>query len=852
MTHFGAVGVLLFAPFVSAFFSAVVGAHEPEKSTPAKAVNHVDQLGDPLSPEALLRCGTARLRHAGWICCLAWSPDGNAILTGTNGAGTDSDLDARLWDVKTGKELQCFRGHNGGAYSGVFVAGGKRIVTHDDTFLRCWDVETGKEIWVSHYLGPRCLVALPDGKSVLCVSDRNACFVDVETGNVTSTGAARSTEEVTSRSAALTRDGKSLALGRENVIELWNLETEKRILQFKIAGEVTRLAFTPDGKILASVSDDGCVLYNAQTGKALKTTFARAKSRVGGVAISPDGKYVACQSPGKDDTDQVDTYVGLFDIGTGKEIRRFPWSLKRDVISSLAFAPDGKTLAGGGARGIVYFWDVATGKDVRPDALKQQFFRDQCNPVLSHDGKLLAECVRNDERTHHFEVWDVQASKQLQTFQVPATKKERRFAGLEFSREPARLCATESDGLVMSWDVVSGKAHQHKVEGFPDDGYLLSRRGNILALVSGPSRVTFQTPSNGLPLSETSVMDLYAVSSDGKRLVFGDRNFPTILTDVDIATGKVRSTWKLAERPSGDYFRLALLPDSDLGATAYANDGQGDRNRVLLFSLKDGRELRHIAIPKGYIVSLLLSPDGRTLAGAVDRVHDIYLWETATGQLRAVLHGHTGYVEHLYFSGTSQVLASFSENDTTSLVWDLARYGRDGSPPSQLTGAEAAALWKDLQAEDAGVAYRAMWGLAAAPKDALAMLRKQLLPAPSIDAKQLRRWLTELGHDDFATREAASRELARREEGVEADLKKLLELDAPPEAKRRAKELLDRLTSEHFAPSAERQQQLRAMEALEHMNTNEARQWLEELAKGQAGAWLTKEAKAALSRLGKP
>jgi WD40 repeat protein len=836
-------GVLPFTLFVSAFFSAVVGAHEPEKSTPTKAANHVDQLGDPLPPEALLRCGTARLRHGDWIYCLAWSPDGKAILTGARNAH-----DVRLWDAGTGKELQCFRGHTWGINSGFFVSGGKRIVTYDDTSLRCWDVETGKELWLAD-LTTCCIVAMPDGKSVLGATVDEVRLFDAGTGTATRTISALPGEKTVVNSAALTRDGKMLALGRENAIEVWNLETEKRTLKFKPVWEkITGLAFKADGKILAAVAEDGCVLYNAETGKALKTIVEKKQSRGGyAVAISPDGKYVVCQL-----TDSDANSVGLFDIDSGKEIRRFSLSWQGDVITSLAFAPDGKTLAAGGNRGFVYLWDVATGKEARPDAVRQRFLRDRGNPVLSHDGNLIAELVRNDDRTHLFEVWDVHTSKKLQTFQFPGIYKERWLAGLEFSLDGTRLSATGSDGLVMNWEVVSGEAHKQQLEGFPDNGRLMSRRGNILALAGEADNVTFRTALTGKPLSEASGHVLYAVSSDGKRLVFGDRYYPATLTDVDIVAEKARSTWKLAERPFGGYSQLALHPDSDLGATNYADDNQRSKYHVLLFSLKDGRELRHVAIPKGRIDSLLFSPDGRTLAGGAEDANEIYLWEAATGRLRAFLHGHTGSVRQLCFSGTGQVLAS-SSDDTTTLVWDLARCGRDGaSPPPKLTGEEVTALWKDLQAIDAQVAYRAMWGLAAAPQDALPMLRKQLPPVPNIDGKQLQRWLSDLGHDDFATREAAFKELARRAEAVEADLNKLLDSDAPPEGKRRAKDLLAPVESERFAPSAERRQQLRAVESLEHMNTKEARQWLEELAKGHAGAWLTKDAKAALSRLGKP
>jgi hypothetical protein len=422
-------------------------------------------------------------------------------------------------------------------------------------------------------------------------------------------------------------------------------------------------------------------------------------------------------------------------------------------------------------------------------------------------------------------------------------------SGFEFVQDGSHVSATASDGLLVTWDVASGKeARKRKLERVPANGSLVSRHGNILAISAGVGKVAFRTAPDGKELCKTSIHDIYAVSSDGKRLVFGNPDEPTTITTVDVAAAKVLSSCRLPDREHG-YEHLALFPDGGIGATTFDEENQKKGLTCLLFSLADGCEIRTVSFKHGRLGTLVFSPDGRVLAGGGFDTHDIFLWDVATGRLRATLKGHTGDILHLSFSRDSTTLAS-SSTDTTTLVWDLTRYGREGvAPPAKLTEAEAQALWKDLASDNSTAAYRGMWGLAAAPKGALPLLRARLRPMPVVDAKQVKKWLADLSHDEFPTRENATKELAKLDEAVEAELKQLVNSPPSPEARRRAEELLDRLKSERFAPSAARRQQLRAVEALEHMNTPAARELLAELAKGQPGAWLTRDAKTALDRL---
>jgi hypothetical protein len=130
---------------------------------------------------------------------------------------------------------------------------------------------------------------------------------------------------------------------------------------------------------------------------------------------------------------------------------------------------------------------------------------------------------------------------------------------------------------------------------------------------------------------------------------------------------------------------------------------------------------------------------------------------------------------------------------------------------------------------------------------ALAFLKQRLKPSAEVDAKAIRRWIGDLDNDEFAVREKASRELEKF--GPEAELvyRQVLAGEPSPEVRRRLEALLNRPSLP--IRSAEVLRFLRAVTILERIASPDARSVLEDLAKRAPGAWQTREAKAALSRL---
>jgi hypothetical protein len=181
-------------------------------------------------------------------------------------------------------------------------------------------------------------------------------------------------------------------------------------------------------------------------------------------------------------------------------------------------------------------------------------------------------------------------------------------------------------------------------------------------------------------------------------------------------------------------------------------------------------------------------------------------------------------------------------SDTSLLVWEVAR-----AEPRVLSPKELEQRWADL-AGRAPAAHVAIWALVGSPAEAVGLLRARLRRVAEVEGGRVKRLIAELGSGDFTTRERASRELGRLGEVVRPALESALEDRRDLERHRRIERLLDEM--DRAPRSGELLRLARAIEVLERIGSAAAREVLAELAKGSAGARGTREAKAALVRLG--
>ena len=147
-------------------------------------------------------------------------------------------------------------------------------------------------------------------------------------------------------------DGRTFALGKEDsTVTRWNLAGERRNPVGYHHSYISGLAYSPDGKWLATSghSDGTTRLRDAKTGAKVRDLTGHSLW-AGAVAFSPDSRLVAsCDA----------NSLLLWEVATGQRVRRL---LTRQPMHFVAFSPDGKTLIGGGSYGFLMRWDAATGK----------------------------------------------------------------------------------------------------------------------------------------------------------------------------------------------------------------------------------------------------------------------------------------------------------------------------------------------------------------------------------------------------------------------------------------------------------------------------------------------------------
>jgi hypothetical protein len=160
-------------------------------------------------------------------------------------------------------------------------------------------------------------------------------------------------------------------------------------------------------------------------------------------------------------------------------------------------------------------------------------------------------------------------------------------------------------------------------------------------------------------------------------------------------------------------------------------------------------------------------------------------------------------------------------------------------------------LWNALGTDDAVKADGTIKAFAAKPADTTTFLKVRLQPAPAATPCRMARLLADLDSDRFEERQKATRELERLAEGAEPILRKVMDGQPSPESGRRIQGILGRLRTERLRPSPDKRRAVRAVEVLEQIGNQEARQILADLARGASAAQLTIEAKTALERLGK-
>jgi WD40 repeat protein len=807
----------------------------------------VDLYGDPLPEGAVVRLGSVRLRHAG-LKDFTFVPGGNSAVT----VGADDTV--RWWDLPTGRQTRDYRLPR--AFQQLKLA-----VSSDGTTMA--GAGDGK-VLISEFAGGRapkiiqvpdgyvdCLAYSPDG-TVLAVgiAGFRLAFIDLRTGKVRDAQLAREPEggHRDYLRMSFSRDGRRLAVtvmdSSRRRVAIYEVAEVREV--FSVPGSTFAEALSPDGTRLAVGShpnedwDEPAVvrLFDVKTGKETPTPPRTIDPFGGSLEFTPDGKAIAARGS---------SVASLIDAITGKVLRRLPTGPEGRL------SPDGRWVVGVGWHRL-RVWNAATGRE----SFYQSGHFDIGARAVSADGRVLAVEAPRDGR---ISLLDTSNGRPIRELRLP---DDENYYNLRFAFAPdgRRLAATRSMGVAWIWDVGTGQSTRPTSVWMRDEPagpyheYMPSPDGQRLAAMvvaadrdDVPRRLEVWDASTGRLIHRhtlglkgaanisTWVPDGSAVAIDvagpGKELI----------RLVDVETGRVGT-----EIVADESFSIAS--DGRLAASWRDGRERGERN-ALVWDIATGQQI--LRVPTGEFVHravgvaaaarALLIADGRRL-----RVLDLVTGqERVRWELPDLGPGYLGdhpVWEVQVLPGDRAALTPI--HDGSALIWDLTAF-----PPSRLSDKhgepELMAWWKDLAGADAAKAYASGWKLSEAPAaDLVAFLRARLRPATAIDADEVRKRVADLDSPTFATREAASRRLQQMGPAVLPYLRKR---PAAPsaEATERLQKLDERLSDP--VPPAETLRALRAIAVLERVGTGDARQLLNEVARGAADASETRAARAALVRM---
>ncbi|WP_251960483.1 WD40 domain-containing protein [Nostoc commune] len=487
-------------------------------------------------------------------------------------------------------------------------------------------------------------------------------------------------------SVAFSPDGKLLATGdADGKTYLWQVDDGK--LLFSCTGHsswVKSVAFSPDGQTLASGSDDQTVkLWDVHDGKCLKTLQGHS-NWVRSVAFSPDGQTLASGSE--------DQTVKLWDVHTGKCLTTLQGNTNR--VRTVAFSPDGETLASGSEKQTIKLWDIRDSKCLTTLQGHNNWVR---SVAFSPDGKILAS--GSDDKT--VKLWDVRNGKCLKTLQGHTN----RVWSVAFSPDGEILASGGDDQTVKLWDVSNGKClktfqgHSNRVKSvaFSPDGHTLASgsenqtvklwdvyNGECLTTLQGHSNrvksVAFSPDGHTLASgSEKQTVKLWDVRNDKfLRILEGHNSWVRSIAfspDGEIlASGSEKQTIKLWNVHTGQCLQRLQEHTNRIRSVAFSPDGEilasgSDDQTVKLWDVNTGKCLKTLLGHTSWVRSVAFSPDGHTLASGSEN-QKVRLWDISTGECVKTLQGHSNRIRSVTFSPDGQTLASGSDDQTIKL-WDV-------------------------------------------------------------------------------------------------------------------------------------------------------------------------------------
>ena len=589
------------------------------------------KVGDPQTGKEILSAPG----HAAIVHCLAYSPDGKRLASGSQ------DKMVKVWDAATGKELHNLAGHSDAVHSVAFRSDGNLLASAgEDGRVILWEIAGRRKLRNWLLPGPVYSVTFTsDGRHLITGNDNGTVYI-IRLGPPALVPApwrpvAKSPLDSHGPDQIPEFEFKEAGQPKDLVAVLGDS-------RFKHWDRVYRLAFRRGDKELASASADLTVrIWDPASGQVLKILRGH-KGLVHQMVYSPDGTLLA--------TAGLEGLVKVWDADSGKEIVSF--QDRGNSVYGVAFSHDGKRLVSGGTDKTVKIWDLKAGKVI----LALTGHRLPIRGIAIHPSRNQLASYSDEE----VKVWDLDKGKIQFDYQLEAT-------GIAFSPDGSRLAAGSRGGMVKIWDAAGGaelkkwtghtnqvfalvfsKDGQHlftaghdrivkmwgtesgkQVKAFPGHalhiyGLAMSNNGKLLASCGEEGAVKVWDIDQGIEVVPTrghsSAVQSVVVSPDGKWIVSTGQDHKFKIWDT--VSGREKHSITAA-------YSAALLATLSPEGNRLAITWPG--HSIKMMDSK-AQELLTLAGHSGYIRSIAFSPDGARLASGGD-TKNVQVWDTATGQL---------------------------------------------------------------------------------------------------------------------------------------------------------------------------------------------------------------------------
>jgi WD40 repeat protein len=586
----------------------------------------------------------------GSIFTVVFSPDQTILATG----GMDGQI--RLWQVSDGKQIHAWQAHKDWIRHVTFSPDGKLIAScSNDRSVKIWKILDWENI--------HCLYNLQGHTdwvwSARFIAAKGILFL--------------------------------ISVSQDRTARVWNINFGKFMFAFHQPNElVWAVAFSNNGRTIASSSTEYVKLWNVWTKKCLKT-FTDKADRVRALAFHPNGKILV----GSDDFQ-----IKIWDLKSGECINHFPVA-PNSAIWSLSFSPNGQQLISAGTDKI-QVWNANTWQPLITLSEPQCRIR---SIAYNSDQTMIA--VGSDDQ--QVRIWDTKTSQPLKTLSGESNRLWTITVSPPTASGLIYLASGSDDCQIRIWNAATGELLQT----------LRGHQGRIRSLAFSPSGKLLASGSHDRTvklwnIATSECLTTYDQHTDWIWAVIFDQDDQTLISAADdrtilrwdLTTHTAQSLpeldtvwlWAISAHPKLPLLAVTgvsqqiELRDNNNGKITHVLTGHQQRVRSIVFNhsgtklasssddlsikLWDVEQQNCLETFYGHsreIRALLFIPPSGTnpelLVSASDDL-TIRIWDTALGKCLGILHGHTQGIWSLCYSPTLQTLFSCSQDETIKL-WDL-------------------------------------------------------------------------------------------------------------------------------------------------------------------------------------